>query len=459
MAFFKRKINFIHKKIDLSLKLSMTISLILFLALVSGGFLLTIVADMSWGIALYELLYFIYPTNRWWYTIPSVRYTLFLAIILIIVCFFKKKSLIVSGGALFLQLKYLLLMICMMIIISFYAAWPEQHYRFLQLQVQQFIFLYIAYQAIDSECKFDRVLWAFLTGCFYVSYVAYGSARDSFGRVEGIGMPDGPDANTTAAVLNTAIPFLLHFLINGNKIERIISFLFFPFIVNAVILLNSRGAFLGIFIAMVYFLFALLRQKKNFPQIRLTIVFSILVVCLGFFLYLADNVFWERMLTLRDVKVGEGDATRSNFWLIALHLVLEHPFGIGAGGFEFMSPQLLPPEWLTSSGRIAEHNTYVQVLIDFGIMGIVLMGGFILTTLKQVEQIKGISIKRGDCKSYTKGLALETSFVSFLIAIIFINRLYSEVFYWLMLFVAMLTNIYMSSDSPIESISSQNGLD
>ena len=415
----------------------MSFSLFIFIVLYIGGISLTIFADISWGIALYELLYFIYPSSRWWHTLPEFRYSFFLAIIFIVVFLFKRKSFTkCEQNVIFPQERWLVLMIGVMGIISFYAVWPEEHFRYLKYQIQQLVFLYIAFRVIDREEKFERVVWAFLAGCFYVGYIALSTPRDMFGRLEGIGMPDGPDANTTAAVLVTAIPLLLHYIFAGSKLKRIAALLFFPFIANAVILLNSRGAFLALVIAVALQIFAVVRGKVFSSQQRLFGVFTAMG-CLGLFLYLADATFWGRMASLREVELGEGGATRVNFWLAAIDLVRQHPFGLGARGFEFMSPTILPEEWLTSQGSITIHSTYFQALVDFGYVGIVIISGFIVSTFLQLRKVKIWSVERGDVKNYSKSLAFEYSFLALLVASIFIDRLYSEVFYWMILFAAI----------------------
>ena len=424
----------------------MSLSLFIFIALYLGGIFLTICADISWGIALYELLYFIYPASRWWYTLPQFRYTFVLAIVFIIAFFFRKKTAGISVGksANFPQEKWLLAMIAMMGVISTYAVWPEEHYRFSILQVQQLVFMYIAYRVVDTDEKLERVVWAFLAGCFYVGYIAQSMPRDMFGRLEGIGMPDGPDANTTAAVLVTAIPLLLHYLLTGRHVKRIAALLFFPFVANAVILLNSRGAFLALVIAVALQIFAVVRKKIFTRQQRLFGIF-IAMGCLGLFLYLTDATFWARMASLREVDPGEGGATRVNFWIAAIDLVRQHPFGLGARGFEFMSPTILPEEWLTTTGTITVHSTYMQALVDFGYAGAVILGGFIVTTFLQARKIKKVAGSRRDVNCYSKALAFEASFIAFLVSALFIDRLYAEAFYWLMLFVAMFTRTYLAS--------------
>lgn len=414
----------------------MSLHLIAFLAIFCGGLVLTVAADLSWGVALYELLYFIFPANRWWYTIPRFRYTFVVGLVLIAVYLFRKRSAGHTGPLLFPQAKVLLVMIALMVAISFWAVWPEQHSRFLVLQIQQFIFLFIAYQAIDREEKFDRVLWAYLAGCFYVGYLAHGMPRDGFGRLEGMGMPDGPEANTTAAVLITAIPLLLYHVVYGKNPIKIISLGMIAFIMNAIILFNSRGAILGLSAGVTLFVFLLMRGHIITVQQKIYIIFALIVTFL-LFLYLADTTFWSRMATLQEIDPGEGTATRTEFWLAAWNLARDYPLGVGARGFEYLSPEILPHEWLSpNTGTRAIHSLYFEAISEFGYPGIILLSAFLWTTFRGLHKVRNSSTK-----NYVRSISLQSSFISFLVAAIFINRLYSEVFYWLMLFSAIHCNI------------------
>lgn len=433
----------------------MSIHLLAFLVILAGGLLLTVVADLSWGIALYELLYFIFPANRWWYTLPRFRYTFLVGLVLIAIYLFRKRPVWKTGPMLFPQAKALLAMICLMMMISFWAVWPEQHTRFLILQVQQFIFMFIAYQAVDREEKFDRVLWAFMAGCFYVGYLSHGMPRDLFGRLEGMGMPDGPEANTTAAVLITAIPLLLHHVICGKIPIKIIALGMIAFIMDAIILFNSRGAFVGLSAGLIIFVVLLIRGKV-IPAKQKMFILGALVVTFFLFLYLADKTFWNRMETLQTVELGEDTATRTEFWFAAWRLAGDYPFGVGARGFEYLSPKILPSEWLSpATGTRAIHSLYFEAIAEFGYAGIILLAAFIGTTLRDLHRVCKSSKEKLDAKNYIKSSSLLSSFVSFLVAAIFIDRLYAEVFYWLMLFSAMHYNICINQCNHIDENSKQ----
>lgn len=402
------------------------------------GLLLTISADLSWGIALYELIYFVFPTSRWWYTIPPFRYTFILGVVLIVAFIIKNRSSFQASTPLFFpQTKILIIMIGLMGMISFWAVWPEQHIRFLVLQIQQLIFMTIAYKAIDTEEKFNRIVWAYIAGCFYIGYIAHGMVRDEFGRLEGIGPPDGPDANTTAAVLITSIPLIFYYIVYSKKFTKVISLVCVTFISNAIILLNSRGAILGIVSGLIWFLFRIF-VEKNIKMQKKIFVFLLFSCVVLIFLYLADPTFWRRMSTMQEIEVGTGTATRIEFWKIAWELAVDNPMGIGARGFEYLSPTILPQNWLSPEiGMRSIHSLYFQAISDFGYVGILLLVGFVGSTFIGLNQVSKKSSENANVQIKIKTVAFESSFAAFLMASIFLDRLYAESFYWLMLFAAI----------------------
>lgn len=424
----------------------MSLSLLAFILLYLFGIIATIFADISWGVALYELVYFLYPVNRWWYVLPPFRFAFIISVIMIVMLCLKYRKYDHVQFVNFPQVKWVLFMIVLMVIISFYAIWPEEHDKYLVLQLKQLLFLIVAFKVVDSASKFKKMIYAYLVGNCYVAYIAMQVGRDEWGRVEGIGMPDGPDANTTAAVMITAIPILTAYLLKGKTWEKVLSFLFMAVILNGIILINSRGALLGLAGGMLYFLIFFLGEKSITIKQRILILFSVGIVVL-LFLNLADKYFWERMFTLAETEMGKGGATRTNFWLASIELALKYPFGLGAGGFEYLSPTLLPEEWLSRESKtIVVHSTYFQALNDFGVIAILLLYGMIISNFKILRKSKNVFRLHKQSKELVHAFALESSFISYLIAATFINRLYAEVFYWLMLFIACFCNIYTSNN-------------
>jgi len=422
----------------------MSLSLILFFLLLIAGIIAMVQVDLAWGVCLYIAIYFIFPVARWWYTLPRFRYVLLIGLILVVGYLLQSDKYKEQKIDYFPQLKWLAFMVVMMLIISFYAVWPEHHTKYTIIQIKQLIFLYVAYKVIDTYKKFEWVLWSYLYGCLYVAYLIWSAGRGSSGRVEGINMADGQDANMTAAVLITALPILFAFFLKQKGLKRLFSIALFLIILNGIILINSRGAIIGLGIGLFYFIASLCfsRNSQLNSKQKLAVVFAF-IAFIGTFSLLADKVFWKRMSTLtQDNPEDIEGAGRTYFWLKSYELAKQYPLGVGVDGFEYLSPLFLEEKYLSRrTGTRAIHSTYFEALSDFGFPGLLLLAGFILSSIRLVERTKKEIIKKGGAiHFYYLGTALESSYFAFLIAAAFINRLYAEVFYWLMLFMACYAN-------------------
>ena len=410
----------------------------------AGGLAASIFIDASWGIYLYEMEYFLNPPARWWYgSLPELRFSFIIAVCILISYVIRINK--YSQNRIFEipQAKWLLMLLIMMIIVSFYAVWPVKHSSNLIKFLKILFFLVITYKVIDSPLKFERMIWAFLVGNFYIGWVAHGSGRTGGGRLEGIGPSDtGGDSNATAALLITAVPVLLFYLIKGKNWQRILSLILLAFIIDGIVLVNSRGAFLGLVVGCAYqMMFYVIFNKTEALKERIKIIGCIFVgVCL--FVYLTDVTFWERMTTIfGDAESTTGGRGRIFFWMRTFEMVKQHPFGLGTWGYQYLSPQYIPEEMLTN-GRRAVHSTYFQVLANFGYIGPLIFGGLILSSFRFMRKIRHYLQSKENQYLYYQGIAIESGFVGFLVASAFIDRLYGEILYWLILFIACFGNIY-----------------
>jgi hypothetical protein len=415
----------------------MSISLISFFFTFAFGIIGSMVFDCSIGIYLYQLIYFLNPSNRWWHTIQPIRYSFICAIVLLIVFLFKRNKYSSSRITDAAQIKWFAYMIFTMAIIAGYATWQEEHLYYLEIQLKTFLIFYLGYKVIDTIFKYKMMIWCHLIGCGYISYYAYFLGRDQSGRVENLGMSDGADANTTAAALITGIPFLFNFILNGNIAEKTLSTVICILVLNALILINSRGAFLGLIFGVLYFTVRSLKIWK-YEKRKVLYLIAVLSLSLCAFLYLADNVFWERISSVFGENTQVESVSRSLFWMKSLELMKDNIFGLGARGFELLSPTIMPEEWLEPGfGMRAIHSTFFQALSDFGIFGIPLLMGLFgsnYNTLNKTYKYCLVPIKS---HSYFDCVSLATAFYSYLVASLFINRLYSEMLYWIMLFIAI----------------------
>jgi hypothetical protein len=273
---------------------------IIFLMTFIGGIGSTIAFDASWGICLWIVEYFFHPKIRWWYNqLPELRYS-FLIILSILISFLVRRKQYSSNELLKLpQAKWIVLLVTMCLMIQMWAAWPEMHKLFSIAFAKLVIVIALFYKVVDTPKKLNRCIWAYMIGAFYIGWVGYGTGRTFGGRLEGIGFTDGMDVNAVAAAIASVIPLTLYHAFYEKKIVlRGISILFLPFMLNLLVLANSRGGFLGLIFGCGYFFFRIYFSSLP-PSLKKRNEFILMALCsIGLFFYLADDAFWERMSLL-----------------------------------------------------------------------------------------------------------------------------------------------------------------
>ncbi|MCB0450944.1 MAG: O-antigen ligase family protein [Confluentibacter sp.] len=329
-----------------------------------------------------------------------------------------------------------------MFLVGFISVWPEKHWEIIDKQFKVFIFIILLYKSIDTPTKFEAVLWVYLTGVFYIAWVAHDIGRTGNGRLEGVGSIDSTDANDLAAIFVTAVPILFFHLLEGKThLVKIVAFVFLIFVLNGIVLAGSRGAFIGLLISMVIFLLktVFFVKEKGF-SFKIKVFIGILVCC-SLFLYLSDQTFWTRMSTLLEKETPDSDYNRVIIWEYAIDLALRHPLGIGAWGYTYLSYSFLPTDVMGNSSLKAIHSTYLEVLTSFGFIGFLIFVKFIYSSFSEIRDAQRI-LRTKETYLLYQGYALISAYIGFLICCIFINRLYCEVLYYFPAFFVVFHNIY-----------------
>jgi len=412
------------------------------------GCFAAIFIDGSIGIFLYQIEYFINPPIRWWYSgLPELRYSYIISVCILIGYLIKHKKYSTNHLLKVPPAKWWLAMVILIVSISPIAVWPQMHQLTVKAMLKLSLFAFLTYKMIDTPQKFERMIWSYLTGMFYIAWLGRTSGRNQYGRLENIGGPDCKDANDLGAVFVSSIPLLLFYLVEGKYWQKIISAIFLAYIMNGMILVNSRGAFLGLIISSIYLLYSVFfnKIKSTKTKIRMVLVF---IVGIGLFLYLTDATFWQRMNTLREVQVTEegylegGGASRTYLWTKGLEVAKKYPFGVGTWGFQFLSSQYLPEKMLTGGIR-ALHSTYFQALVEIGYLGFVIFMGFLISNFNLLRKARKYFLEKENVRLFYQSIAIGAGFIAFLTASIFIDRLYAELLYWFVIFIACFTNIYL----------------
>lgn len=424
---------------------------IIFLLVFFSGLISALSLGSVWSFYLYEFVYFMNPGHRWWsIDIPQLGYSFVVVVVMMITYFIHKKDTIPPKLSEIPATKWLIALVVIFLMMFFFAIDPATHkiksINFFKLM----IVMGFAFKMIDNPQKLDHALFVYLVGCAYIGIEADNMGRNSDGRVEGIGTIDASDSNLISATIAPAIPFLLYYFWKGSWGYKLSSMVLGALILNGLVLINSRGAFLGVLGGTFYFIFHMLFSKVQAKYQRSS---AIVVILLGFMavVVVTDDVFWERMETLtssEESETGEREgAGRMDFWKKTLDMLDSHPMGLGVGGFEALSSQYLEKEQLAKGTSIRSvHSTWFQALGELGWQGLIIFLCLLGSSFNATRKLRLFFIKNEHSSNYFKIVAMEAALMSYLIAGTFINRFRGEVLFWLILFISCSTWIYLKKN-------------
>lgn len=415
---------------------------LVFLILFVAGCVATVIRTPFYGILLYEIQYFFNPPTQWWYgDLPTIRYSYLVMCLVVIGYLLRIPSFSKNSLSELPQFRWLMLLLAIVFITYFWAVSPDKHLDYINRLLKIILFALLAYKIVDTPRKMDELLLIYICGIFYFSWNARNMGRTGEGRLEGSGFADYTDSNGVAAVVVTAIPFLLFYLLYGStRWIKGLSFVALAFTLNSLVLLNSRGAFIALIVGVAYFCWFVLREKVE-KGVRSKLIYGLLVgFCL--FFYMTDDVFWSRMSTIQEVNTESGGGQRTQYWLKTFDMLKDYPLGAGAAGYQLLSPQYLPKEWL-SGGERAVHSTWFEALSEYGFQGLIVFIGYILSGFVLLRKVRQVLRIQGNYYHFFQSVSLEASFISLLVAATFVNFLYAELMYWLPFYMGAFANIHL----------------
>lgn len=416
---------------------------LLFLLVFVGGIGAALWQHSAFAFVLYELVYFLNPSDRWWGSqLPGISYSFVASVLMLSVLALRYRTLSPKSPWLgHPALKWMVLVLASYYLAYFWARVPQAHENFTFIFAKLVIIVFVAYKLLDSEKALDYAIWGYVVGCAYIGYLATITGRNSGDRLEGIDLPQSGDANDVAAMLVPACSILLYMVwVSGRKI-RLLCIVLGALIANALVLFNSRGAFLGILSSAGLFAFFMIFSRyRQKGQRALAVVLVIVGISGG--LYVTDDVFWERMGTLENIQSEKSGSGRVKFWFAAVEMVKEHPLGMGVSGFNSLAPLYLTDEERLGTEFRSVHSLWFQGLTEIGWHGF----AFFLFMLWGVYRLSRLARKRllevGERTTYFKLLALECALFGFLVAGTFINQFRAEILYWLILLLAVAGKVY-----------------
>jgi len=417
---------------------------LLFLMVFFGGLCAAIFYSGSAAFVLYQLVYFFNPDHRWWSAdIPGMSYSFITSILMLLLLFIKYKEYsTITRWNDQPVLKWMVVLLGMYYLAFTFALDQSSHKMFTFEFTKLIVIVFVAYKLVNSERALDASIWAYLMGCTYIGYLAMVVGRNDAGRVEGIGMVDSPDANDTAAVLVPAAVFLMYYAWMGNRKTKLVCMICGAFIANGLVLINSRGSFIGVTVSLglflSYMMFSRYRRKGQRGAAIVMIIFGLS----GAF-YMTDDLFWERMSTLQDAE-GQIDSgtSRVTFWLTTFEMLEDYPLGMGIFGYNSVASIYMDDRTRGGMENRAVHSMWFQGVSEIGWQGFSVFLIMLLSLYRQSRAAKKFVLLKLRSEQYFKILALECAVVGYLVTGTFIDRFRAEVLYWMILLVLIAVNVY-----------------
>ena len=301
---------------------------------------------------------------------------------------------------------------------TYFAGLTATFTEFSKVVILYFLFVLI----IDTEKKFKITIFliVFLTFLLAVQGIyqfntGYGWAGQPLlvvgdtSRITWISIFEDP--NDLGLTLVIAVGILIAFLFGKVKfITRIVMLPILGYILYALYLTNSRGAFVSLMVA-VFFYFV--RKTKKF----------LLGGIIGaLFVFLIFSFGPSRMALMSADE--ESAYNRADAWYYGIQLTKHNPvFGVGYRMFEEDFP-------------MTAHNTFVLAMAESGILGLFFLVGLFYISLKGLSLVEKNNER---LRNYSYGL--QAALVGFGAAAFFLSRLYIILPYMLFALSASLANI------------------
>jgi hypothetical protein len=412
----------------------------------AGASLLALVNPV-WGIVAYLVHYHTFPERSWWGASLSqlgFRYSLTITALLVAGTLLNLKRqpyrwLLARQE--FLYLGFLTWMVLSQRITGLLAAgaFDDPVDKMLKLAV----FVMALTHVVVTPKRIDA-LFAILTACaLYVGYEGFTAPAGAFagGRLDGIGGPDFSGANPLAGHMAALLPIIAVVFVRSGWRGKLLCLPTSVLALNTIVQTRSRGGFLGIIVGA--FAALLLAPKAARPKVCALLVIGVLGSAL-----LMDSGFLYRMGTLEasERQRDHSAQARLRFWGAGLHMLQDHPLGVGPGNFSVCVANYLD---LEEEGGVSDaHNTYIRCAAELGWPGLTLfvcLIGNAFYTLSKVQRSIGAQIDREGLAWQV--VALRLSLIIYLVCGIFGSHTYMETLWWLLLLPAALERAAANASS------------
>ena len=415
-----------------------TVTGTLFVLAFFTALLLALFRHPLYGLYTYVAVFYLDPPSRWWgASLPDLRWSALAAGITLLAIWTRGP--VQKNRISWLAITPARIMILFTVwfwISTLWALDEQQHVPEAILISKYLLVFYMIYRLVDTPAKITSFLLAHITGCLYLGILGYSMHVD--GRLDGVGGPGIDDSNTLGMHLATGVVAGAMLTLHLRRWRWLLCVISIMFALNAVVLAGSRGAFFGVLAGLVTLAFLRPPAYKK--------LFTI-YACLGVLLigFVASHQFWERMYTVTAVTSDNRDdldlsaQSRIAMFNAQLLMAASYPFGSGHRGSEALSPRYLQQQYLTAGGARSSHNSFMTVLVEQGIPGVVLMLAMLAWTAGVLRKSVNARSERDQVERAIQAGAIGGALMVVFVAGMFADFSKCEVQIWMLALLASLT--------------------
>ncbi len=308
-----------------------------------GSTLLASFIHPVYGVMGYLFEWGHHPPLFWWGdSLPDLRWS-FLTSFILLVSFAMRYSSLKKIVTEKLTIIYWLVgwWVTMIFVSAYFSVDVDASWDKVDLLWKMILLYFIIAKTPRIPKHYKWIIWMFLFVAFDFSQIATFEGKNRDLKVSGPGVGD---ENAVASHVLTAIPFLILYFFKGKKWEKVAAVIVLPFVLNLIILANSRGAMLAVAV-MVGIGFLISRGK-----VRRYYLIGIIAGSALFF-QLTNDQFWERQNTISEYDQDSSSRDRITAWLAAFEMFSDYPLGTGGGGYDALNVEYVPEFSKANGGK------------------------------------------------------------------------------------------------------------
>ncbi len=286
----------------------------------------------------------------------------------------KEKAQKSTGGLLIFVLGFLF--IAWMFLSNPQAAWSGRDRNWVFTFVQLVVLMFLSSRLMDTKEKYHTLMWIFSIVAVLSAFVAIQQGYIAETEEASFGSSGYVDnANAAARYFVVAMIFLTHLRSESEKaFPRFLMLVGIIITYIGVFFTISRTGIVLLFAAQVMIFFSQSSGKQRRNILILGVIGLVLIWLIS------ENAFRLAGTILPAVSQGEDTmGLRYDLWTAAFRMLKEKPIsGVGIGVYRFLVPFYSQDLNFIRGRSIWVHNTYIQILVETGIVGFILFFGMFI---------------------------------------------------------------------------------